>query len=105
VVKNPDYKIYISCHNIEFYNTKSDSTYPMDINIRDATNSGFDIELINHIRDNVSLPVVASRGGGKVEHFSEVFENNRAEAALAAGIFHMEEVPIGAVKEICGRKG
>ena len=66
---------------------------------KDGTNSGFDIELINHIRDNVSIPVIASSGAGKVEHFTEVFEKTKAEAALAAGIFHREEVPIEAVKE------
>jgi glutamine amidotransferase/cyclase len=43
--------------------------------------------------------VIASSGAGKVEHFSEVFEKTKAEAALAAGIFHREEVPIEAVKE------
>jgi glutamine amidotransferase/cyclase len=66
---------------------------------KDGTNSGFDIELINHIRDNVTIPVIASSGAGKVEHFSEVFGKTKAEAALAAGIFHREEVPITAVKE------
>jgi glutamine amidotransferase/cyclase len=66
---------------------------------KDGTNSGFDIELINHIRDNVSIPVIASSGAGKVEHFSEVFEKTKAEAALAAGIFHRKEIPIEAVKE------
>ena len=40
-----------------------------------------------------------SSGAGKVEHFSEVFEKTKAEAALAAGIFHRAEVPIEAVKE------
>ena len=63
------------------------------------TNSGFDIELVNHIRNNFSIPVIASSGAGKVEHFSEVFEKTKAEAALAAGIFHREEVLIEAVKE------
>ena len=66
---------------------------------RDGTNSGFDIELINHILDNVTIPVIASSGAGKVEHFSEVFEKTKAEAALAAGIFHREEVPIESVKD------
>ena len=65
---------------------------------RDGTNSGFDIELINHIRDNVTIPMIASSRAGKMEHFSEVFEKTKAEAALAAGIFHREEVPIEAVK-------
>ena len=52
---------------------------------KDGTNSGFDIELINHIRENVTIPVIASSGAGKVENFSEVFEKTNAEAALAGG--------------------
>ncbi len=72
---------------------------------KDGTNSGFDIELINHIRNNVTIPVIASSGAGKVEHFSEVFEKTKAEAALAAGIFHREEVPIEAVKEHMRERG
>ena len=66
---------------------------------KDGTNSGFDIELVNHIRNNVSKPVIASSGAGKVEQISEVFQKTKAEAALAAGIFHREEVLIEAVKE------
>ena len=65
---------------------------------RDGTKLGFDIELIRLIADAVSIPVIASSGAGCVEHFSEVFENTDVEAALAAGIFHRGEVPIGAVK-------
>ena len=49
--------------------------------------------------ENDSIPVIASSGAGKVEHFSEVFQKTDVEAALAAGIFHREEVPIEAVKE------
>ena len=66
---------------------------------RDGTNSGFDLELINHVRDNVGIPVIASSGAGSAAHFAEVFARTRAEAALAAGIFHRREVPIAAVKE------
>ena len=44
---------------------------------KDGTNSGFDIELANHIRDNVTIPMIASSGAGKVEHLSEVFEKPR----------------------------
>jgi glutamine amidotransferase/cyclase len=72
---------------------------------RDGTNSGFDIELVKHISESVSIPVIASSGAGKVEHFSEVFEKTDVEAALAAGIFHREEVPIEAVKEHMWKKG
>jgi glutamine amidotransferase/cyclase len=66
---------------------------------RDGTNSGFDIELIRAVKQAVSIPVIASSGAGRVEHFYEVFTQTEAESALAAGIFHRQEVPIGAVKD------
>ena len=72
---------------------------------RDGTNSGFDLELIRQISEGVSIPVIASSGAGKVEHFSEVFEQTGVEAALAAGIFHREEIPISAVKEHMRARG
>ena len=65
---------------------------------RDGTNSGFDIELINAVKGAVTIPVIASSGAGCEAHFLEVFTRTRAEAALAAGIFHRREVPIGKVK-------
>ncbi|KAI3504413.1 hypothetical protein L1887_25871 [Cichorium endivia] len=65
----------------------------------DGQGKGFDIELIKLISDAVCIPVIASSGAGRVEHFSEVFEKTNASAALAAGIFHRKEVPIQSVKE------
>jgi glutamine amidotransferase/cyclase len=65
---------------------------------RDGTNLGFDLELINAVADAVSIPVIASSGAGGAEHFYEVFTQTEAESALAAGIFHRREVPIGEVK-------
>jgi glutamine amidotransferase/cyclase len=65
---------------------------------RDGTRMGFDLELINAVKNAVGIPVIASSGAGKVEHFFEVFTETRAESALAAGIFHRHEVPIAAVK-------
>ncbi len=65
---------------------------------KDGTNSGFDLELINAVRAAVNIPVIASSGAGSAEHFREVFAETDAEAALAAGIFHRKEVPIGEVK-------
>ncbi len=65
---------------------------------RDGTNQGFDLELINAVKEAVSIPVIASSGAGCPEHFLEVFEKTDAESALAAGIFHRQEVPIGEVK-------
>lgn len=53
---------------------------------------GFDIDLIKLISDAVSIPVIASSGAGAVEHFSDVFKETNASAALAAGIFHRKEV-------------
>ncbi|MBW1836494.1 MAG: imidazole glycerol phosphate synthase subunit HisF [Deltaproteobacteria bacterium] len=65
---------------------------------RDGTHAGFDIELINAVKKVVSIPVIASSGAGCVEHFYEVFTQTDAESALAAGIFHRNEVSIAAVK-------
>lgn len=65
---------------------------------RDGTSAGFDLELVAAVSQAVSIPVIASSGAGRVEHFSEVFAATDVEAALAAGIFHRREVPIDAVK-------
>ena len=65
---------------------------------RDGTGRGFDLGLIQSVADAVSIPVIASSGAGSVEHFSQVFAATGVEAALAAGIFHRQEVPIAAVK-------
>jgi len=66
---------------------------------KDGTNSGFDHELIRQVRAAVSIPVIASSGAGSAQHFIDVFRETDAEAALAAGIFHRQEVPISEVKE------
>jgi glutamine amidotransferase/cyclase len=71
---------------------------------RDGTNLGFDIELINAVTSAVSIPVIASSGAGRVEHFHEVFTATRAESALAAGIFHRREIPIAQVKQYLAGK-
>ena len=60
--------------------------------------SGYDLELIRHVKSVSTVPVIASSGAGKPEHFSELFQTTMVEAALAAGIFHRKEVPIGLVK-------
>lgn len=72
---------------------------------RDGTGAGFDLELIQAVRSVVTIPVIASSGAGRVEHFAEVFAVTQVEAALAAGIFHRQEVPIAAVKEHLRQKG
>ena len=72
---------------------------------KDGTNSGYELELTRMVKEAVTIPVIASSGAGKVEHFSEVFEETGADAALAAGIFHRKEVPIASVKEHLRKKG
>ena len=72
---------------------------------KDGTNSGFDLDLINAVRNAVTIPVIASSGAGCEAHFSEVFQKTKAEAALAAGIFHREEVPVQAVKSHLAKSG
>ncbi|KAL7747511.1 Histidine biosynthesis bifunctional protein hisB [Sorochytrium milnesiophthora] len=66
---------------------------------KDGSNSGYDLELVAMVKSAVNIPVVASSGAGRVEHFSQVFAETHVDAALAAGIFHRREVPIEAVKE------
>jgi glutamine amidotransferase/cyclase len=61
--------------------------------------SGFDLELVRAVSDAVGIPVIASSGAGCPEHFSEVFSATGASAALAAGIFHRQEVTIDEVKQ------
>ncbi|KAL0035877.1 hypothetical protein WJX77_006076 [Trebouxia sp. C0004] len=64
----------------------------------DGACSGFDLELIQAVSDAVTIPVIASSGAGSPEHFTQVFNNTKASAALAAGIFHRQEVAISDVK-------
>ena len=71
---------------------------------RDGTNLGFDIELINAVTQAVTIPVIASSGAGRAEHFHEVFIATEAESALAAGIFHRHEVSIAEVKHYLAGK-
>ncbi|GAB6191668.1 imidazole glycerol phosphate synthase subunit HisF [Desulfocastanea catecholica] len=72
---------------------------------KDGTNSGFDLELITLVKENVSIPVIASSGAGKAAHFVEVFEQTSTDAALAAGIFHRREVSIKEVKQAVQKAG
>ncbi|MFO7965420.1 MAG: imidazole glycerol phosphate synthase subunit HisF [Desulfobacterales bacterium] len=71
---------------------------------RDGTHMGFDIELINAVKNSISIPVIASSGAGSEAHFYEVFTKTRVESALAAGIFHRREVLIEKVKALLAGK-
>jgi cyclase len=65
----------------------------------DGTKNGYDIALTDTIAKSVNIPVIASGGCGKLEHFAEVFKNSGADAALAASLFHYRELSIRQVKE------
>jgi glutamine amidotransferase/cyclase len=65
---------------------------------KDGTNSGYDLELLNDIKSISTVPIIASSGAGRPEHFSELFRVTNVEAGLAAGIFHRNEIPISVVK-------
>jgi cyclase len=65
---------------------------------RDGTKSGFDCTLTAAVSDAVSIPVIASGGAGTCSHFAEVFTAGRADAALAASLFHYGELEVGALK-------
>jgi len=71
----------------------------------DGQCNGFDLALMKAVRGAVSIPVIASSGAGKEEHFREVFEETGVQAALAAGMFHRKEVEIVDVKRCLERSG
>jgi len=71
----------------------------------DGQGQGYDLPLIAAVQNAVSVPVIASSGAGAVEHFSQVFESTNIMAALAAGIFHRNEVSIRQVKQHLAEKG
>jgi cyclase len=64
----------------------------------DGTKNGFALDITSEISQLVNVPVIASGGAGKVEHFTEAFTLGKADAALAASIFHYNEIPIPVLK-------
>ena len=71
----------------------------------DGTKNGYDIELTRMVSDSVSIPVIASGGAGRLEHFYDAFAEGRADAALAASLFHFRELEIREVKEYLRNQG
>ena len=65
----------------------------------DGTKAGYDLELTRTIAENVSIPVIASGGAGTMEHFYDALTEGKADAALAASLFHYKELEICQVKE------
>jgi cyclase len=72
---------------------------------RDGTRAGFDCEMTAAVSDAVSIPVIASGGAGTFDHFLDVFTAGRADAALAASVFHFSEHPVAALKTFLRDKG
>jgi imidazole glycerol-phosphate synthase len=72
---------------------------------KDGTNSGFDLELIDQVKNSTSIPVIASSGAGNPGHFEEVFTKTKTDAALGAGIFHRGEYTVKQVKDFLVARG
>ena len=71
----------------------------------DGTKAGYDIELTRTISENVSIPVIASGGAGTLEHFYDAVTEGKADAVLAASLFHFKELEICEVKKYLRNKG
>lgn len=71
----------------------------------DGTKNGFEIDLTRMVSENVNVPVIASGGAGTMEHFVEVFDKGKADAGLAASIFHFREIEIADLKQYLKDKG
>lgn len=71
----------------------------------DGTKAGYDLLLTKAIAEAVSIPVIASGGAGTMEHFYEAFTEGKAEATLAASLFHYKELEIKQLKEYLNNKG
>ncbi|MCI8293092.1 MAG: imidazole glycerol phosphate synthase subunit HisF [Hespellia sp.] len=71
----------------------------------DGTKAGYDLELTRTIAENVSIPVIASGGAGTLEHFKAALTEGKADATLAASLFHYKELEIQEVKEYLHKEG
>jgi len=72
---------------------------------KDGTEDGYDLELTRAISERINVPVIASGGAGKPEHFRDAFTEGKADAALAASVFHYNKYPIPVVKEYLRKWG
>lgn len=71
----------------------------------DGTKDGFALDITRAVSEAVNVPVIASGGAGKMEHFTDVFTQGKADAALAASIFHYKEIDISDLKKFLRNKG
>ncbi|MBD5142382.1 MAG: imidazole glycerol phosphate synthase subunit HisF [Ruminococcus sp.] len=70
----------------------------------DGVKGGFDLPMLKAVVNAVTIPVIASGGAGKLEHFAEAFQETNCSAALAASLFHFKELTVGQVKTDCRTK-
>ena len=71
----------------------------------DGTKAGYDLELTRTIAENTGIPVIASGGAGTKQHFLEAFTEGKADAALAASLFHYKELEIMDLKKYLSEQG
>ncbi|MDQ4004806.1 MAG: HisA/HisF-related TIM barrel protein, partial [Actinomycetota bacterium] len=72
---------------------------------RDGTGEGYDLELLRKVSGAAPVPLVASGGAGRLEHFAEAFTTGGADAVLAASRFHFGDLSLAQVKEYLSRRG
>ncbi|MDD5473166.1 MAG: imidazole glycerol phosphate synthase subunit HisF [Candidatus Methanoperedens sp.] len=72
---------------------------------RDGTKDGYDLPITRTLSERLDIPIIASGGAGNLEHIYEAFTQGKADAALAASIFHFGEYTIGEAKEYLGKRG
>ena len=70
----------------------------------DGVKNGYDLELTRAVSESVGIPVIASGGAGKLEHFYDAFTEGKADAVLAASLFHFGEISIPELKEYLSGK-
>jgi cyclase len=66
--------------------------------LHDGTKNGFALELTRQLAENLPIPIIASGGAGTKEHFADVFKHGKADAALAASVFHYKEIELAVLK-------
>jgi cyclase len=71
----------------------------------DGTLAGYDVELTRAVAERVNVPIIASGGAGKLEHFAEVLIDGQADAALAASLFHDKQLGVGEIKRYLAERG
>ena len=71
----------------------------------DGVKNGYDLELTRTISEAVGIPVIASGGAGSLEHFYDAFTEGKADAVLAASLFHIKEITISELKNYLAQKG